>query len=86
MSAAVITAVGIDVSKYKSTVAARRPGGEVALLPFDISHDKPVSRSCLRGCIVLVMKAARFELSWSIQGCIGDLWLWRCNMLDSSSV
>lgn len=39
MSAAVITAVGIDVLKYKSTVAARRPGGEVALLPFDVSHD-----------------------------------------------
>ena len=39
MSAGVITAVGIDVSKYKSTVAARRPGGEVALLPFDVSHD-----------------------------------------------
>lgn len=39
MSAAVITAVGIDVSKYKSTVAARRSGGKVALLPFDIGHD-----------------------------------------------
>ena len=33
------TAVGIDVSKCKSTVAARRPGGEVVWLPFDISHD-----------------------------------------------
>lgn len=39
MNTGVITAVGIDVSKYKSTVAARRPGGEVVLLPFDISHD-----------------------------------------------
>ena len=39
MSSGVITAVGIDVSKYKSTVAARRPGGEVALFPFDVSHD-----------------------------------------------
>ncbi len=39
MIAGVITAVGIDVSKYKSTVAARRPGGEVALLLFDVSHD-----------------------------------------------
>ncbi|MCD7918840.1 MAG: IS110 family transposase [Clostridiales bacterium] len=34
-----MTSVGIDVSKYKSTVAARRPGGEVALLPFDVKHD-----------------------------------------------
>lgn len=39
MNTGVITAVGIDVSKYKSTVAARRPGGEVVLLPFDVSHD-----------------------------------------------
>lgn len=39
MNTGVITAVGIDVSKYKSTLAARRPGGEVALFPFDISHD-----------------------------------------------
>lgn len=39
MSAGIITAVGIDVSKHKSTVAARRPGGEVALLPFDVTHD-----------------------------------------------
>ena len=28
MEAAVITAVGIDVSKSKSTVAARRPGAK----------------------------------------------------------
>lgn len=83
MSAAVITAVGIDVSKYKSTVAARRQGGEVALLPFVMSK---VSRICLRSCMVLAMKAVRFELSWSIHGCIGDLWLWRCNRLDSLSV
>ena len=71
MSAGVITAVGIHVSKYKSTVAARRPGGEVALLPFDVSMMSPVSRICLRNCIVLTMKTARFELSWSIQECIG---------------
>lgn len=34
-----ITAVGIDVSKSKSTVAIRRPGGEVVMLPFDIQHN-----------------------------------------------
>jgi transposase len=33
-----ITAVGIDVSKGKSTVAARRPGGEVVLQPFNVHH------------------------------------------------
>ena len=34
-----ITAVGIDVSKGKSTVAVRRPGGEVVLPPFQVEHD-----------------------------------------------
>ena len=38
MNTGTITAVGIDVSKHKSTVAARRPGGEVVLLPFDVEH------------------------------------------------
>lgn len=33
-----ITVVGIDVSKGKSTVAARRPGGEIVLSPFDVEH------------------------------------------------
>lgn len=33
-----ITAVGIDVSKGKSTVAVRRPGGEVVIKPFNITH------------------------------------------------
>ena len=35
----IITAVGIDVSKRKSTVAVRRPGGEVVLAPFQVKHD-----------------------------------------------
>lgn len=39
MNTGTITSVGIDVSKHKSTVAARRPGGEVVLLPFDVKHD-----------------------------------------------
>ena len=38
MSYTPITAVGIDVSKGKSTVAVRRPGGEVVLKPFDVQH------------------------------------------------
>ena len=38
MEIAVITAVGIDVSKSKSTVAVRRPGGEIALRPFEVHH------------------------------------------------
>ena len=34
----IITAVGIDVSKGKSTVAVMRPGGEVVVSPFDVPH------------------------------------------------
>ena len=34
----IITAVGIDVSKYKSMVAVRRPGGEVVMEPFEVQH------------------------------------------------
>lgn len=34
-----ITAVGIDVSKGKSTIAVRRLGGEVVLAPFQVEHD-----------------------------------------------
>lgn len=33
-----ITAVGIDVSKGQSTVAVRRPGGEVLVAPFVVKH------------------------------------------------
>ena len=31
-------AVGIDVSKGKSTVAVLQPGGTVIRKPFDVSH------------------------------------------------
>lgn len=34
----IITAVGIDVSKYKSVVAVRRPGGEVVMGSFGARH------------------------------------------------
>lgn len=82
MSAGVITAVGIDVSKYKSTVAARRPGGEVVLLPFDVSHDVAGIKKLLENCMASKMKMARFGLLWSIRECIGDPWLWLCNRPD----
>lgn len=39
MNRSVITAVGIDVSKGKSMVAARRPGGEIVLMPFQVQHN-----------------------------------------------
>ena len=33
-----MNAVGIDVSKRKSTVAILRPGGEMVKKPFDVPH------------------------------------------------
>ncbi len=33
-----ITAVGVDVSKGKSMVAVRRPGGETVMQPFEVRH------------------------------------------------
>lgn len=34
-----ITAVGIDISKGKCTVAVRRSCGKVVLMPFQVEHD-----------------------------------------------
>ena len=34
----IITAVGIDVSKGKSTIAVMRPGGEVVTVPYNVEH------------------------------------------------
>ena len=33
-----MNAIGIDVSKGKSTVAVLRPYGEVVVSPFDVAH------------------------------------------------
>ena len=38
MKSTMITAVGIDISKKKSTVAVRRPGGEIVMRPFEVRH------------------------------------------------
>ena len=58
----VITAVGIDVSKGKSMVAVRRPGGEVVMLPFQVIHDAAGLSSlvkalrCVDGDVRIVME------------------------------
>lgn len=57
MSKTEITAVGIDVSKGKSTVAARRPGGEIVLMPFTVLHTA----------------AGLAELTHTLQGLDGDI-------------
>ena len=46
-----MNAVGIDISKGKSTVAILRPLGEVVSLPFDVTHDM-VSLERLAGQII----------------------------------
>ena len=42
-----MNAVGIDVSKGKSTVAIMRPFGEVVAEPFEVSHTDAELRNCL---------------------------------------
>jgi len=57
-----ITAVGIDVSKGKSTVAVMRPGGEVVILPYAVAHNaddlQKLARSLklLKGEVRVVME------------------------------
>ena len=43
-----MNAVGIDVSKRKSTVAILRPGGEIVKKPFDVPHLSSDFRSLTR--------------------------------------
>lgn len=38
MEQGLITAVGVDVSKGKSMVAVRRPGGQIVMPPIQINH------------------------------------------------
>lgn len=59
-----MNAVGIDVSKGKSTVAVLRPGGEVVISPFDVSHN-PKELSEL--VTLLKLWTAIRRLLWSIQ-------------------
>ena len=57
-----MNAVGIDVSKRKSTVAILRPGGRVVVKPFDIPH-LSANFSLLKSSSENWM--ARHVLSWS---------------------
>ena len=43
-----LNAVGIDVSKGKSTVAVLQPGGVVIHKPFDVSHKSSDLRDLAR--------------------------------------
>ena len=44
----IMNAVGIDVSKRKSTVAVLRPGGQILMKPFDISHQSADLQTLVR--------------------------------------
>ena len=71
MNSNLITAVGIDVSKGKSTIAIRRPGGEIVRKPFAVKHDGT--------------SAEKHGSSWSTQACIGGLLLRCCSRKVSLS-
>ena len=48
-----ITAVGIDVSKGKSVVAIRRPGGKVVKPPFLVNHFQKYAGENVSGAFVM---------------------------------
>ena len=62
MSENIIKAVGIDVSKGKSMVAVRQPGGKILLGPFQVEHNalglKQLTETlkCIDGEIRIVME------------------------------
>ncbi len=58
-----MNAVGIDVSKRKSTAAVLRPGGKVVVKPFDVPH-LPADFQSLESSSENWM--ARHALSWSV--------------------
>ena len=66
-----ITAIGIDVSKGKSMVAVRRPGGEVVILPFEVQYtvsglDELIAKlKALDGDVRIVMEHTRITGSQS---------------------
>jgi hypothetical protein len=60
--------VGIDVSKGKSTVAIRRPGGEIVMAHFRYTTPLQTWALLFQRCVV---SAVKFGLSWSIPVCTG---------------
>ena len=64
-----MNAVGIDVSKEKSTVAVLRPQGIVVASPYDVSHtgsDLKALVTFIRNCM------AKLVLLWRQQATIMD--------------
>ncbi len=58
-----MNAVGIDVSKRKSTVAILHPGGTVVVKPFDVPHLSADFQSLKKLIRNWMVKPA---LSWSV--------------------
>ena len=61
-----MNAVGIDVSKGKSMVAALRPMGEVALLPREYAHTQIGLKQM--ACAITALGAKTPGSSWRPQG------------------
>ena len=61
MDSNLITAVGIDVSKGKSTVAIRRPGGEIVRKPFRIMNRRNIF--VVHEAVVLHIKVYSFRFA-----------------------
>lgn len=66
-----MNAVGIDVSKGKSMVAALRPFGEIVAKPFEVPHTSSGFHQLVDQLNSLTVVLG---LSWSIQDGITNLW------------
>ena len=66
-----MNAVGIDVSKRKSTVAILRPGGKAVGKPFDVPHLFADFQSLIKRIRSLMVKLA---LSWNVLAATMNRW------------
>jgi hypothetical protein len=74
-----MNAVGIDVSKGKSMIAAVRPFGEVIVTPYEVRHTASELRELAKVWTV------KHELCWSTQVDIMSPWLRHSAMPGSLS-
>ena len=75
-----MTAVGIDVSKGKSTIAVIRPEeGEVVTAPYNVTHSVEDLHRLARS---LKLLGGEVEWSWNTPARIVCLWQVSCVRLD----
>lgn len=61
-----MNAVGIDVSKGKSTVAILRPLGEIVRSPFDVKHTHSDIASLIKTIVLYLESLGRHGTHWTL--------------------